>query len=707
MKTSISSFIIIFYLIFYGQVSFGQCNCDTLPAPGNNETIYFADSLQDVLDAIEVASGPSTIYLRPGTYHVSDTSFIYIDKNDITIRSTTGNRDDVVIHGMGMDEEGEAFGIFIEADNITIADLTVTQVQTNGILIESGSDNCLFHNIRSYDCGEQLFEAIGTTYKYNGIVQCSLFEYTGTNHKDDAHTSGIELNYCYDWIIRDNIIKNIKKRPDLEFIWTRPAILAWHYSQNTLVERNVLIDCDKGIYFGKESQGKLSHTGGIIRNNFIKGYDHTQAGIGLIYAKGAKVINNTIYCPGGSSSYSIEARHQETDSCLIMNNLSDEPILPDDDGASCKLENNITHATASYFVDITKGNLHLATDTIDAINGGIVTEERNTDIDCDSVKDQQPDVGADEYQRLLSISFEITDGKDELEGVIVSLGSLKDTTGQDGMVIFTGLEPGTKWQYKINKESFSTASGYVEFFDHMDLKIELTPFYSVTFTVYGAGDIAIDQALVNLDTSELETDIEGKAIFHNILRQDSLFYKVSKVGFLPDSGFIKIDSNLLKKINLIELFSVEFQVTSNFIPVNGAIILFNGLKDTTGIDGKVKFNDIPADSMVLFKITQEGYYADSGYVNVNDNILKSIELTATSLNDIGEPSNLFYPNPVRDILHFQNTVEEIEMINTNGLLVMKIKNKSRVNVKNFDPGTYLIRFKEKGEWSEYRKIIIE
>jgi hypothetical protein len=72
----------------------GQCDCNPLPAPGKDETVIYANNISEIRDAIETASGKTTIYLNPGTYTVNSSRFIHIHTPDITLRSSSGNRND-------------------------------------------------------------------------------------------------------------------------------------------------------------------------------------------------------------------------------------------------------------------------------------------------------------------------------------------------------------------------------------------------------------------------------------------------------------------------------------------------------------------------------------------------------------------------------------------------------------------------------------
>lgn len=407
--------LLIFFIVI-SNIVFGQCNCDPLPQPGTGETIVYVNNCAELQEAIDTANGKTTIFLNTGTYAVSSTMFIIVNKPNITIRSTSGNRDDVIFQGEGMAAGGGyVAGFLINEDNITIADLTVCDVPFHAFHVVSG-DSCLFHNVRGLDSGEHIFRAVGIEIWdsiNDGLIECSTFEYTTTldDEDDGYYTTGIGLVNCHSWILRDNIIKNIKHNPSYALNpLAGPAIII--RGSNTIVERNSIIECDQGIYFGWWSQNQSSHTGGIIRNNFILGYSlgysGSEFGIGLIRAPDAKVINNTVYSPGGWQ-WSIEARFPETNNCLIMNNFSDEDIYDDRDGASCTLITNNTNADSTDFVNIVSGDLHLSSNSVSVVNTGTSSPDRTTDIDCGAII-SLPDIGADEFGSVATqISSKLTD----------------------------------------------------------------------------------------------------------------------------------------------------------------------------------------------------------------------------------------------------------------------------------------------------------
>ena len=375
--------------------------CSTLPVTSDNQESVTVTSVSEISDEINRATGPKTIFLEDGTYHVSPSSVIHVNKPGITIRSKSGDRDRVLIVGQGMRNGVEVgHGFFISSSNTTIADLTIRDIRNHAIFINPGSHRNLIHNVRCLDCGEQLLKASGGSElppKNDSTVQCSSFEYSDTldDGDDGWYTNGIDLLNSHNWVIRYNLFKNIRHNPALTSTLAGPAILVWQSSSGTLIEGNQIINCDFGISLGNASGEGVQHDGGVIVNNFIKGYNKSDFGIGIIRSINSRVEHNTIYSPG-SWPYSIEARFPETRNAIIRNNFVDEPILPDRDGADVQVRNNLTKAKPSYFRDARSGDLHLHSRRAPALDCTTSLKSRTYDIDQEQIDDLKPDCGADE-----------------------------------------------------------------------------------------------------------------------------------------------------------------------------------------------------------------------------------------------------------------------------------------------------------------------
>ena len=388
---------LIAFLISMQMKAFTNHLDDELPPPSG--TIINVSDMPELLAAIAQANetGNVDIILESGTYeydiiYVSWIKWgLYLGKDNITIRSKTGNRDDVIIKGKGMD--GNISSIFqIGGKHITIANVTLGWVNTHAIQVkgENDADNFLAHNIRFVDTFQQLLKVSGSTANVtadNGIVRYSLFEYSA-GIGPQWYIGGIDCHGGKNWLIKDNVFKDIVS-PETSL--AEHAIHFWSNAENTIAEGNIITNCDRGIGFGLGDRG---HGAGVIKNNMV----HTtrDVGIGLENANGVKVYNNTVVSE--NYPFSIEYRFSGTNA-IIKNNLCSASIELRND-ASGELSSNIQNYSTAEFVDYEAGDLHLIRNKTNSkflIDKGEELDEVLLDFD----KQTRPfgkgyDIGADE-----------------------------------------------------------------------------------------------------------------------------------------------------------------------------------------------------------------------------------------------------------------------------------------------------------------------
>ena len=207
-------------------------------------------------------------HLQPGGTRCTSTARF----TNVGIRGATGNRDDVVLVGKGMNgatDGGVPFGIWVggNVQGVTIAHLTIRDVYYHPIMLNAGAQSPLIHNVRLVNAGQQLLKSspdgAGGGVD-NGIVEYSVFEYDTTSRDD--YTNGVDVHTGDNWIIRHNLFRNIRA-PQGQL--AGPAILMWNHSTNTLVDGNTFIDCQREIALGLIERTPNDHSGGIVRNNFI------------------------------------------------------------------------------------------------------------------------------------------------------------------------------------------------------------------------------------------------------------------------------------------------------------------------------------------------------------------------------------------------------------------------------------------------------
>ncbi len=399
--------------------------CAELPPPSGN-TVYVnpdqADQLRAIVDA---ASSGTTIFLSDGFYDLSDgdaASRLVFATSGVTLRSTSGNREAVILDGDYATNEL----ISIYASDVTVANLTLQKAYDHPIHVSGPAANpitgVLIHNVRIIDPGQQAIKVNPNADGYvdNGVIECCSIELSdaGRGHiRDNCYTGGIDIHQAQGWLIRRNFITGFWCSDGL----SEHGIHLWKGCRDTVVEENLILDCARGIGFGLGSGGTartypddpypgvgyMGHIDGIIRNNFVAAAepalfgspDGFDTGIGLEQAHGTQVVHNSVAATEAPLSSSIEWRFGNT-LAEISNNLVTHALLPRD-GAQATLTGNIEYAPLGWFSSVGGGDLHLTEGTTAVDTGSTLTPGlADSDFD-DETRDSLPDVGADELVDLI------------------------------------------------------------------------------------------------------------------------------------------------------------------------------------------------------------------------------------------------------------------------------------------------------------------
>jgi hypothetical protein len=385
--------------------SVSGANCGPFAPPAGN--LVNVSTVAGLEAAISSLTPNTTILIADGTYNL--TQFLKIDASahNVTIRGASGNRDAVILSGGGMTNNGtnlsHIFQVF--APDVTIADLTLRDVYYHPVQIhgEAGATRPTLYNLHLVNAGQQFVKVSvapnPSPYSDDGLVACSTIEYT--NYPPSDYTNGVDVLAGAGWVIRDNVFRNIRS-PDGSL--AGPAVLMWRNSLDTLVERNLFIECDRAIALGlstpdsnsRDGETTYDHQGGIVRNNFIYRAGPGDVGITLNYARNAEVYNNTVLLNGTFAYGAIEYRFSAA-SADIRYNLTDAPIWLRD-GASGAVSGNVTNALPGWFANAAAGNLHLLPSATAAIDQAASLAAVPDDYDGAARPiGPAPDVGADEY----------------------------------------------------------------------------------------------------------------------------------------------------------------------------------------------------------------------------------------------------------------------------------------------------------------------
>jgi hypothetical protein len=390
------------------------------PLPASSGPTVSVATTAELQAAVNNLTSGTTILLADGVYDLTNTLNIR-GVTDVSIRSASGNRDSVTLRGRGMSNSN--FGnvphiiAVYAAQNVTIADMSLRDAYYHLIQIhgEADADGVHLYNLHLIDSGEQFVK--GSTagppgpYSDDGIVECSLFEYT--DRARSWYTNGVDVLAGSGWVIRDNTFRNIRA-PQGQL--AGPAVLMWRNSIDTIVERNLFIECDRAIALGlsspdansRDGETRYDHQGGIIRNNMIYRAGEGDVGITVNYARNIEISHNTVILNDTFPWGAIEYRFGST-TATIQNNLTDA-LIWQRDGAGGTVSGNLTSAMLDWFIAPASGDLRLVS-SADPID---LTEPLPSVID-DFEGEPRPygraaDVGADEWTAPTSGFFDVPSG---------------------------------------------------------------------------------------------------------------------------------------------------------------------------------------------------------------------------------------------------------------------------------------------------------
>jgi hypothetical protein len=335
----------------HAQQSSGFC----APIAQTSARVVRVSTARSLEDVVARATRGETILVADGTYQLSRT--LEISAPDVTVRGASGDRAKVIVKGQGMTQD-PGVGIGINAPGVTVADLTIRDFRNHGIQVrgENGASRFSLFNVHVLDTGQQLLKASLSDkpiYADYGSVACSLFSYT--DHAPSDYTNGVDALGVKGWVIRDTRFERIRGPASGRYS-AGPAILMWAASEDTVVERNVVVDSFRGIALGlaagtasaiRNGERSFDHRGGVIRNNVVVNLNAwADEAIEANAAQDVRIEHNTVLVEGGAG-WSIGVRWPSA-FAQVRNNLTNRQVLLRNGGRAVVAGNVI--ADRSWFV---------------------------------------------------------------------------------------------------------------------------------------------------------------------------------------------------------------------------------------------------------------------------------------------------------------------------------------------------------------------
>lgn len=358
-------------------------------------------TVRELHKAVKDLQPGDTILIADGRYRIGHSLWIQ-GKNDFAIRGASGDPTKVVLLGKGWGSREKLDSVlqFDDCKRVSVAHLTVEDAYLFGIHVlgRKKPEDIHIYNVHFRNIGVRCLKGSANgapdSVCIRGSVRFCRFENTKIPEADwlskGNYISSIDMMCLEDWVFADNEFYNIKGRTGEG----RAAIFIWYRSKRVTIERNLIVNCDRGIAMGNfhggeelRKKGQYHADGFICRNNVISGGG--DAGIEFFWSRNLKIYNNSIWkdTPETRGIRFI----QEAEGIELCNNIVRGKIWPAKEGVS--LVSNLSGALDGFFVKPEVGDLRLTSKAEEAIDKA----QRNAIVLHDfkaTPRLSRPDIGA-------------------------------------------------------------------------------------------------------------------------------------------------------------------------------------------------------------------------------------------------------------------------------------------------------------------------
>lgn len=328
-------------------------------------------TVEALFAAVATVAPGGTVLIADGHYWLP--RCLRLRTDGLTLRGASGDRTRVILDG-ARSQDGELVALHA-CSGVTLADLTVQNVRHNGIKLNSDSNvqrvtiyNCVLHNIwqRAVKGVKVPLDQLEVRRPQDGRIQyCLFYNDRPKRFSDDPadtpanfdgnYVGGIDVMYARGWVIADNVFLGIQGRTRE----ARGAVFLWHETEDCVVERNVIIDCDTGIALGnshKPAEVPVHATRCVVRNNYIT--RAPENGIVADYTRDSQIVDNTLHDPANRLGRLIRLVH-DNEGLVVADNVLSGPPLRNESPSRVTFRRNRTGDWTRHFVDPASGDLRL------------------------------------------------------------------------------------------------------------------------------------------------------------------------------------------------------------------------------------------------------------------------------------------------------------------------------------------------------------
>jgi len=342
-------------------------------SPTSADPSVYVSTVDELLRALETADPGSTVLIADGHYRMP--RYVEVTAHRVTVRSLSGHRERVILDGAASMHR-ELLGIR-QASGVTIADLTIQNVIANGIKINNDTSvhdvtirNCVLRNVWQRGVKSVRSPELKTR---NGLIEGCLFvndrpKQFADDPADTASTfdgnyvGAIDLMDAVGWRIRDNVFRNIQGRTRVG----RGAIFIWFESEDCVIERNLMVDCDQGIALGnahKPADTPLHASRFLVRNNVIVRAPMNP--LFLAHTRQLRILHNTVHDPDNPRRRSVRV-YADNDGLVLAGNLiHGHPIALEETVGTVTLEpNHLDLRPSHWFIAPDADNFRLRPESV-------------------------------------------------------------------------------------------------------------------------------------------------------------------------------------------------------------------------------------------------------------------------------------------------------------------------------------------------------
>ncbi|HLP02250.1 MAG TPA: DNRLRE domain-containing protein [Opitutaceae bacterium] len=325
--------------------------------------------------------------------------------DDIDIRSASGAPAAVTIRGNGFaDRSDNADGFWLmRCARVTVRGLTFSGFGAYALKLEANTTpvaaDIRIEHCRFLDTGMRCIKGTITpedAHVHRGWVRDCTFANSAlppeTAYSGD-YIAAIDMMALCNWEFADNTFIDIMGRTG----GGRAAVFLWHRTRGTVVERNFISGCDRGIAFGNPSGTTETHASwSLARNNVVvmertDGIEPAEP-LELAQVEHIRLVHNTAW-RASASARGLRCSAFAHDTEAANNLVRGQATL----GAGVTAHHNLFgDVAAALFVDPASADFHLTPSAAAAIDQGVALATASTDFDR-IARDAAPDLGAFEY----------------------------------------------------------------------------------------------------------------------------------------------------------------------------------------------------------------------------------------------------------------------------------------------------------------------